>query len=162
MQKLLLASTSSDWDVQVFIVPHLFGKPNYKLPGFLLWLHRFAANPPCRMWQQHFHFMDFKRYTIRDILKDCFTVPFSLLHYLFTFSLPISYRSTILFSFFPHVIFSFLLSVLTSTLYNIKRPHKNMLKKFRSFLLLFCDTSYIFLISFYFPLFVYIFLDFFL
>jgi len=72
----LFASTSSDWDVLVFIVQHLFEKHNYKFPGFLLWFRRFAVI--CRvgcgsntLWISN---------DTQDILKECFAVPSLRLH----------------------------------------------------------------------------------
>jgi hypothetical protein len=136
MQKLLLASTYIFRlrCVQLFIVPHLFRKPNYKLPGFLLWLHRFAVI--CRVGCDS----DASTLWISDA-----TQCFSNLHCLFTFFLPIIYRLIIPFSFFPHAIFSFLLSLLTSASYKIQMPHKNV-KTFRGF---FFSTALNFFLIFY-------------
>jgi hypothetical protein len=72
----LFAGTSSDWDVQVFIVPYLFEKHNYKFPGFLLWFRRFAViyRVGCgsnALWISN---------NIQFILKECSAVPSFCLH----------------------------------------------------------------------------------
>lgn len=164
MQKPLLPSTYilRLRCAQVFIVPHLFGKPNYKFPGF----------PYC-------HFIVLQQSVVSDVTatlplygfqalhntfwRNVSRFPFPLLYFLFIFFLPVTYRPMIPFSFFPHAIISFVLSLLTSTSYKIQMPHKNCEifwgYVFFSMALNLFLFFYVFIIHIYFPVIVFIFLD---
>jgi hypothetical protein len=59
--------TFSDWDVCKFSLFHTcLGSPITSSQVSPTVASSFCCNLSCRMWQQHFHFMDFKRHTIHS------------------------------------------------------------------------------------------------